>query len=207
MYHNVLHVFHDVLLCLTIFYDVQRVAQRSAATDRLRDRDNAAGIGNNSPGGQGSAITAQGSAITLQKSAMMPQARRDRRYRRERDSMLNSVLNGDWSNSVPGRQIPEGFQDNHKAYYATEVTGHDPLSFLFVCSLVVLQQACHYKFTKEYWYIKRASSIQYGYRKLGNHARVFSQTLVHGNSKIELRQLNRLRKSCPVTSVTHDSPS
>ena len=34
--------------------------------------------------------------------------RRDRRYRRERDPMLNSVLNGDWSNSVPGRKIPEG---------------------------------------------------------------------------------------------------
>ena len=33
---------------------------------------------------------------------------RDRRYRRERDPMLNSVLNGDWSNSVPGRQIKEG---------------------------------------------------------------------------------------------------
>ena len=34
--------------------------------------------------------------------------RRNRRYRRERDPMLNSVLNGDWSNSVPGRKIPEG---------------------------------------------------------------------------------------------------
>ena len=34
--------------------------------------------------------------------------RRDHRYRRERDPMLNSVLNGDWSNSVPGRKIPEG---------------------------------------------------------------------------------------------------
>ena len=33
---------------------------------------------------------------------------RDRRYRRERDPMVNSVLNGDWSNSVPGRKIPEG---------------------------------------------------------------------------------------------------
>ena len=34
--------------------------------------------------------------------------RRNRRYRRERDPMLNSVLNGDWSNSVPGRKITEG---------------------------------------------------------------------------------------------------
>ena len=33
---------------------------------------------------------------------------RNRRYRRERDPMLNSVLNGEWSNSVPGRKIPEG---------------------------------------------------------------------------------------------------
>ena len=32
---------------------------------------------------------------------------RDRRYRHESDPMLNSVLNGDWSNSVPGRQIPK----------------------------------------------------------------------------------------------------
>ena len=54
MYHNVLHLFHDVLLCLTMVYDVWRVAQRSpslhrrAAADRLRDRDNAIGIGDNS---------------------------------------------------------------------------------------------------------------------------------------------------------------
>ena len=36
-----------------------------------------------------------------------------------------------------------------------------------------------------------ASSIQtqYGYRKLGTHARVFSQTLAYGNRKIEIRQL------------------
>ena len=26
--------------------------------------------------------------------------------------MLNSVLNGDWSNSVPGRKIPEGMISN-----------------------------------------------------------------------------------------------
>ena len=33
---------------------------------------------------------------------------RDRRYRRERDPMLNYIPNGDWSNSVPGRKISEG---------------------------------------------------------------------------------------------------
>ena len=33
---------------------------------------------------------------------------------------------------------------------------------------------------------KRGSTIQYGYRKQGTHARVFSQTLTHGNSKNEI---------------------
>ena len=32
---------------------------------------------------------------------------------------------------------------------------------------------------------KRESSIQYGYRKCETHARVFSRTLGHENSKIE----------------------
>ena len=51
----------------------------------------------------------QGSEITPQKSAITQRwRRRDRRYRRERDPMLNSVLNGDWSKSVNRRQIPEG---------------------------------------------------------------------------------------------------
>ena len=35
---------------------------------------------------------------------------------------------------------------------------------------------------------KRESTIQYGNRKRGTHARVFSQTLTHGNSKNEIRQ-------------------
>ena len=35
---------------------------------------------------------------------------------------------------------------------------------------------------------ERGSTIQYGYRKRGTHARVFSQTLTHGNSKNEIRQ-------------------
>ena len=51
MYHNVLQVFHDVLLCLTMFSEPRndrqrRIGDRSAA-NRLRHRDNAAGIGNN----------------------------------------------------------------------------------------------------------------------------------------------------------------
>ena len=53
--------------------------------DHLRDRDNM-----------------QGLAITPQKLAMMPQGLSIC------DPMLNSVLNGDWSNSVPGRQFPKG---------------------------------------------------------------------------------------------------
>ena len=40
---------------------------------------------------------------------------------------------------------------------------------------------------------KKVSTIQYGYRKCGNHARLFSQTLAHGNSKNEIRQMNRGR--------------
>ena len=41
---------------------------------------------------------------------------------------------------------------------------------------------------------KWGSTIQYGYKKLGTHERVFSQTLAHGNSKAEIRQWDR-RKS------------
>ena len=40
---------------------------------------------------------------------------------------------------------------------------------------------------------KWGSTIQYGYRKRGTHARVFSQTLTHGNSKNEIRQWDRWR--------------
>ena len=42
MYHNVLHVFHVVLLCLASRTTIGVAA--SAAADRLMDRDNAAGI-------------------------------------------------------------------------------------------------------------------------------------------------------------------
>ena len=36
--------------------------------------------------------------------------------------------------------------------------------------------------------MKKWGIIQDGYRKLGTHARVFPQTLAHGNSKSEIRQ-------------------
>ena len=52
MYQNVLHLIHDVLLCLTMFRELRndrrrRIGDRAAA-DRLRDRDNASGIDDNS---------------------------------------------------------------------------------------------------------------------------------------------------------------
>ena len=51
MYHNFLHVFHIVLLCLMFSgscNDWRRCIGYRAAADRLRDSDNAAGIGDNS---------------------------------------------------------------------------------------------------------------------------------------------------------------
>ena len=41
---------------------------------------------------------------------------------------------------------------------------------------------------------KKASSIQYCYRKWGTNARAFSQTPAHVNSKKEIRQGNRGRR-------------
>ena len=42
---------------------------------------------------------------------------------------------------------------------------------------------------------KKASCIQYGYRKSGTHALVFSQTIAHGKSKNGRRQRNRRREA------------
>ena len=42
---------------------------------------------------------------------------------------------------------------------------------------------------------KWGSTIQYGYNKRGTHTRVFSQTLTHGNSKNEIRQWDRRRRT------------
>ena len=67
------------------------------AADRLRDRDHTAGIGNNS------------AEIGDDAAGILYIAARS-------DTMLNSVLNGDWSNSLPGRQFPKGitikYRDN-----------------------------------------------------------------------------------------------
>ena len=52
MFHNVLHVFHDVLQCFMMYSESRNDRRRRigarAAADRLRDRDNAAGISDNS---------------------------------------------------------------------------------------------------------------------------------------------------------------
>ena len=52
MFYNVLHVFHDVLLCFMMLSESHNDRRRRigarAAVDRLRDRDNSAEIGNNS---------------------------------------------------------------------------------------------------------------------------------------------------------------
>ena len=49
MYHNILQVFHDVLLCLTMFYVCrQRSASPQGSRQRHRDHDNSAEIGDNS---------------------------------------------------------------------------------------------------------------------------------------------------------------
>ena len=43
--------------------------------------------------------------------------------------------------------------------------------------------------------VKEASFILYGHLKSGTRARVFSQTLAHGNSNNEGRQRNRKREA------------
>ena len=42
--------------------------------------------------------------------------------------------------------------------------------------------------SKDYFASRKKGTIQYGYRKLGTNAEVFSQTLAHGNRKNEIRQ-------------------
>ena len=78
MYHNVSQCFTCVSWCFTMFNNVLWCLASRAT------------IGDNSAEIRGGA------------EGMM-----DRRYRRDRDHMLNSVLSGDRSNSVPERNIPE----------------------------------------------------------------------------------------------------
>ena len=91
--------------------DRHRRSGDRAAADHLRDRDNAAGIGDNSSEiGDNYAEIGDNAA-----------ARRDRRYRRESDPIINSVLNGDWSNSVPGRQFPKGPRGSSSTRYVNSL--------------------------------------------------------------------------------------
>ena len=86
-----------------------------ATADRLRDCDNSEEIGDNSAEiGDNSAEIGDNSAEI--GDGILPQTWRyatfvdiaTNQYRHKRDPMLNSAPNGDWSNSVPGRKIPEG---------------------------------------------------------------------------------------------------
>ena len=54
MFYNVLHVYHDVLLCFMMLSESRNDRRRRigtrAAVDRLRDRDNSAEIGDGAAG-------------------------------------------------------------------------------------------------------------------------------------------------------------
>ena len=49
--------------------------------------------------------------------------------------------------------------------------------------------------------LEKMGSIRYGYRKLGTHARVFSQTLAHGNSKNENKTKQKTAEECKTKGV------
>ena len=50
---------------------------------------------------------------------------------------------------------------------------------------------------------KKETTIQNGYRKWGTHARVFCQTLEHGNSKNEMKQTKKVRREAWKKSSGH----
>ena len=68
--------------------------------------------------------------------------------------------------------------------FLTSTSGTKPI-------IVSAGHVCILLHQREKW----GSTIQYGYRKRGTHTRVFSQTLTHGNSKNEIRQWNRRRRT------------
>ena len=88
--HDVLLVVHNVLWCIKMFYSVSWCFTMFSNVLRCLASHATISIGD------------------LQSPQELRQRRRDRRYCRESDPMLNSILNGDWSNSVPGRQILKG---------------------------------------------------------------------------------------------------
>ena len=80
-------MFNHVLRCFVSRATIGIAA--SAPADRLRDRNNVALIGDNF------------TEIGNDDAGIVE-------YRLESDPMLNSILNGDWSNFVLGRQFPKG---------------------------------------------------------------------------------------------------
>ena len=61
-------------------------------------------------------------------------------------------------------------------WFSTATSGTKPIKVSAMHVYILLHQ-------RDKW----GSTIQYGYRKRGTHARAFSQTLTHGNSKNEIR--------------------
>ena len=99
-------MFNNILQCLVSRGTIG--ITNCAAADRLRDREGAAGISDNAEGlgdngagiGDNSAeISDDAAGIVDITAKVIP--------------MLNSVLNGDWSNSVPGRQFPKGINSTY----------------------------------------------------------------------------------------------
>ena len=117
-------MFHDVLLCLASRATNGVAASGRRSRQRRRDRRQL----------RRNRRQLRRNRRQLRRNRRW--RRRDRRYRRERDPMLNSVLNGDWSNSVPGRKIPEGAVDTHLRLLDRVVSDASFLSGgVFACDL------------------------------------------------------------------------
>ena len=77
---------------------------------------------------------------------------------------------------------------SHCISYSLRNTHFEKL-ILLSSSIIKASVLSHAASCRRVFILEKASSIQYGYRKYGTHARVFCRTLAHGNGKIELRQL------------------
>ena len=62
---------------------------------------------------------------------------------------------------------------------------------IIIIVIIISQIALHNENERDRKRPRKGSSIQYGYRKCGTRARVFSQTFAHGNSKNKIRQRHR----------------
>ena len=65
------------------------------------------------------------------------------------------------------------------------------LLLLLLSNIIEASGLSHVASCLKVFILEKASSIRYGYRKCWTHARVFSRTLAHGDSKIEIRQLKK----------------